>query len=246
MRALGLPADDPTVVAEGYSVRVRLGDVLTRVVTVGTLLRGDPLPWLHREVDVARHLSAAGAAVVAPHDDAGPHRAAGLDVTVWPWVEPVGGVVTQQQLGALLGDLHAALATYDADLPPLVGPLTDVRTALAVSDHAVLHAAAAELVPLALAWPRRPVHGDVHTGNLLLGADGPRWIDLEDVCSGPVEWDLASRTLTADAVAAYPGPVDVARLADCRRVRQLQVLAGVLTDDLSPPELLDDVLAALS
>jgi|GEM_PF-6915242 len=43
---LGLPSDDPVIVAEGYSVRVRLdpAPVLTRVVTLGRLLRGEPRP----------------------------------------------------------------------------------------------------------------------------------------------------------------------------------------------------------
>src|SRR4051794_23240594 len=47
---LGLPTDNPVVVSEGYSVRVRLdpAPVLTRVVTVGRILRGDPLPWMQR------------------------------------------------------------------------------------------------------------------------------------------------------------------------------------------------------
>ena len=215
------------------------------MVTVGTTLRGDPLPWLEREVAVARHLHAAGVPVAVPHDDPGPHLALGLAVTLWRWHEPVPGTATPAQVGALLADLHDALATYDADLPPLVGPLTDVATALRVSGDPVLHAVAAELVPLALSWPRRPLHGDVHTGNLLLTADGPRWIDLEDVCSGPVEWDLASRTLTDATLAAYGRPVDPGRLAACRRLRDLQVLAGLLTDDLSEPELRADVLTAL-
>lgn len=45
-RAAGLTVHDPEVVAEGYSVRVRLhpAPVVSRVVTLGRELRGDPRP----------------------------------------------------------------------------------------------------------------------------------------------------------------------------------------------------------
>lgn len=75
---------------------------------------------------------------------------------------------------------------------------------------------------------------------------GPRWIDFEDVCVGPTEWDLASMSLTDDAVAAYPGAVDRDLLADCRALRRLQVLAGVLTADLHDPTLHADLAASLT
>jgi len=123
--------------------------------------------------------------------------------------------------------------------------LTDISSALALSADAVLHAAAGELVPLALSWARRPLHGDAHPGNVLLTADGPRWTDFEDVCLGPVEWDLASMQVTDDAVAAYPGHVDRARLAECRDLRRLQTLAGVLTDDVQDASLYDELVNAL-
>jgi aminoglycoside phosphotransferase (APT) family kinase protein len=137
------------------------------------------------------------------------------------------------------------LERYDRALPTLVGPITDVTAALAISEDPVLHDAAADLLPVALTWPRRPLHGDAHTGNVLLTPEGPRWTDLEDVCVGPVEWDLASTTVTQDAVEAYPGPVDRARLADCRDLRRLQILAGVLTDDVQDPRLYDGLVEAL-
>lgn len=245
--ALGLPTDDPVVVAEGYSVRVRLAPapVVTRVVTLGRVLRGDPLPWLEREVEVGRFLAAAGAPVVAPWHDPGPHLAGGLEVTLWQWADHEPGAVGDAEFGALLGELHAALASYDADLPVLVGPLTDIASAMAVSSEPLLHRAAAVLVPLAMAWPRRPLHGDAHTGNVLLTPAGPRWTDLEDVCAGPVEWDLASTTVSEEAVAAYPGPVDRERLEDCRDLRRLQILAALLTDDLQAGTLYDGLVTRL-
>jgi hypothetical protein len=245
---LGLPCDQPVVVAEGYSVRVRLdpSPVLTRVVTVGRTLRGDPLPWMQREVAVSQFLSAAGAPVVPPWRDPGPHEALGLDVSLWRWLEPGTESMTPVAFGRLLRDLHDVLESYDAELPTLVGPLTDIAAAVRTSDDRVLQDAAARLMPLALTWPGRPLHGDAHTGNVLMTARlGPRWMDFEDVCTGPVEWDLASRTLTADYVAAYPGEVDRDRLEDCRDLRSLQVLAAILTDDIQDAGLYDEVTARL-
>lgn len=229
-RALGLPTDDPEVIAEGYSVRVHLrpAAVVTRVVTVGRELRPDPLPWLEREVSVAQFLAASGVPIVEPWTDPGPHIADGLEVSLWEWAEHDSNEVAPAQFGAMLGPLHDALASYPDDLPALAGPLTDIATALDMSSNATLHRAAAELVPLALSWPRRPLHGDAHTGNVLMTPDGPRWTDFEDVCVGPVEWDLASMTITEEALAAYAGPVDRARLADCRDLRRLQILASLL------------------
>jgi len=246
-RALGLPDDEPEVIAEGYSVRVRLhpAPVVTRVVTLGRELRPNPLPWLEREVSVAQHLAASGIPVVAPWDDPGPHIADELEVSLWHWAEHDSSEVSAADFGTMLGPLHEALATYTGDLPPLVGPLTDISTALTVSSDATLHRAAHELVPLALSWPRRPLHGDAHTGNVLMTPDGPAWTDFEDVCLGPVEWDLASMTLTHETLKAYPGPIDSTRLADCRDLRRLQILASLLVGDYEEPALYSTLVAHL-
>ena len=196
---------------------------------------------MEREIAVSEYLAAAGAPVMPPWEDAGPHEAHGLEVSLWRWLEPVPQPIPAETFGHLLKDLHDALDEYDRPLPPLVGPLTDIAAAVQSSDDAVLQ----EVVPLALTWPRRPIHGDAHTGNILATASGPLWMDFEDVCAGPVEWDLASRTLTDDFVDAYPSEVDMERLEDCRDLQDLQVLAGILTDGVQDATLYDDVCARL-
>ena len=244
---LGLPCDNPVVVAEGYSVRVRLdpAPVLTRVVTLGRVLRGEPRPWMEREIAVSRYLADAGAPVTAPWQDAGPHEAHGLDVSLWEWLEPQPDDISPAAFGSLLKELHDCLDEYAAPLPVLIGPLTDIASALALSDDPALHAGAERLLPLARAWPRRALHGDAHVGNVLMTSSGPRWTDFEDACAGPVEWDLASRTLTAAFIDAYPGDIDPARLEDCRDLRSLQILAGILSDDLQDAGLYDEITARL-
>jgi streptomycin 6-kinase len=161
------------------------------------------------------------------------------------WLASDRQAVPPEVFGGMLKDLHDALSDYEVDLPVLVGPLTDIAAALRVSDDVVLHEAAERLVPLAVTWPRCPLHGDAHTGNILSTPDGPVWMDFEDVCVGPVEWDLASRTLTPDYVGAYPGAVDSERLEQCRDLRSLQILAGILTDDLQDAGLSDEVTGRL-
>ena len=69
----------------------------------------------------------------------------------------------------------AARAAGQGDLGAVVGAL-----------HDALHRVAAQVLPLAEGWPRRPLHGDVHPGNIVLTGGGPLWVDLEDVCVGPV------------------------------------------------------------
>jgi Phosphotransferase enzyme family len=247
-RALGLPADDPEVIAEGYSVRVRLrpAPIVTRVVTVGRELRPNPLPWLEREVSVAQHLAASGVPIVGPWDDPGPHIAEGLEVSLWHWAEHDSSHVSAADFGAMLGPLHQALASYPGDLPLLAGPLTDISTGLTISSDPTLHRAADELLPLAQSWPRRPLHGDAHTGNVLTTPHGALWTDFEDVCLGPVEWDLSSMTLTDDALAPYPGTIDQTRLADCRDLRRLQILASLLVGNYDEPALYNALVTHLS
>jgi Ser/Thr protein kinase RdoA (MazF antagonist) len=47
--------------------------------------------------------------------------------------------------------------------------------------------------------PTQPVHGDVSIGNLLRTGSGLVWNDLEDVCAGPVAWDIAGLVASARA-----------------------------------------------
>jgi aminoglycoside/choline kinase family phosphotransferase len=85
-------------------------------------------------------------------------------------------------------------------------------------------------------------------GNLVYTGQGHLWLDFEDACLGPLEWDFASRTITDDAIAAYPGHLDPNRLQRCRQLRRLQILAAVLTSDMDPEaeSLRDELRSALS
>jgi Ser/Thr protein kinase RdoA (MazF antagonist) len=65
--------------------------------------------------------------------------------------------------------------------------------------------------------PAQALHGDAGIGNLLLTGEGLLWNDLEDVCRGPVEWDVAglvesarargqSEAYVGEMLDAYGGP----------------------------------------
>lgn len=240
-RRLGVAGHGAEVIADGYSLRVRVGPIITRVMTAGVPLRGDPLPWLQREVEMARWLASQQADIVPPWMDAGPYEVNGLWLSVWPSVEakePVTASAADEdalaggaEFGRRIGALHVILRRCPIELPILVGPRTDIAAALGHCGHPLLHRAAGRLLPLIAQWPRQPLHGDAHTGNLHRTSNGLRWIDFEDACVGPVEWDLASATLKPSAAAAYPGVLDIQRLADCRDLRRLQTLSSLLLSE---------------
>jgi hypothetical protein len=78
-----------------------------------------------------------------------------------------------------------------------------VSSTLHDSRHAILARAAAEQL----------LHGEPHPGNILATTQGPRFIDLETCCRGPVEFDLAH---VPEAVSdCYPG-ADGQLLLECR------------------------------
>jgi thiamine kinase-like enzyme len=105
------------------------------------------------------------------------------------------------------------------------------RVASREADVARLQAAAERLGPFleAPGGDVQPVHGDAHPGNLVATHDGLVWIDFEEVCRGPVEWDLATM-LDADAVAAHHRP-DPEVLARCTSLRTLQVVLCLIALD---------------
>ena len=78
----------------------------------------------------------------------------------------------------------------------------------------------------------QPLHGDAHPGNVIATREGLVWIDFEDACLGPVEWDLATM-MDAGAIGPRHRP-DPDVLARCRELRALQIALAMvaLHDDL--------------
>jgi Ser/Thr protein kinase RdoA (MazF antagonist) len=81
----------------------------------------------------------------------------------------------------------------------------------------------------------QPLHGDAHPGNLPASRDGLPWIDFEDVCRGPVEWDLAT-VMDVAAVGRLHRP-DHERLARCtERALQVALALAVFSDEFGDRE----------
>lgn len=228
----GVAVEDPVVLHDLFSVRVHLrpAPVVARIPTWVTRLRSGT-DALAREIDVATYLAGAGAPVVAPSAELppGPHHRDGYDVTFWTYARPdPDRTATAEDCAAMLPDLHAALRGYPDELPALANGPAEVHRWLATldtrdhglgaDDIAALHRAAHHLAPL-LDAPGQPLHGDAHAGNLLATRGRLLWIDLEEVCRGPLEWDLA----TIGEPVAFPD-ADPDRLAACGQLRTLQVV----------------------
>jgi len=174
-----------------------------------TLARLRDREWFAEEMRLARFLAEGGAPIAPPaHDvDAGPHTRDGFHVTFWRWIDHAPAGRDAAAAGRALRKLHGALADYDGRLPTC-DRLGEVRRLLRVlppfEGIADLRALADRLEPL----DGRPVHGDAHLRNVLWSRDGPLWGDLENVCRGPIEYDLACLRFrpsaeSEEAIAAY-------------------------------------------
>jgi Ser/Thr protein kinase RdoA (MazF antagonist) len=187
--------------------------VVARVPLTFTLARG--AEWFAQELELAGFLAAHGAPVAPPAADVepGPHRHDGLLVTFWAYVEHDPARADPELAGRSLRDLHGVLAAYPGVLPAcgrvdevaaLLGRLEPSPLASA-DELAAMRAACGRVSPLP---PGQPLHGDAHLRNVLWRRDGPLWSDLENACSGPVEFDLASLLWRGmpgsdEALAAY-------------------------------------------
>ena len=251
-RENGLRVGEPFVLADLFSLMVHLRPVpvVARVATRMPRLRAPIAPWLEREIAVAGYLWGRGAPVVAPSGELppGPHERDGLWISFWTHVPPdPERVPTADDCSAMLPDLHDALRSYPGDLPALgaddiprgLGQLARAGDLLSEADVGLLRASAERLRPL---WEApgddvRPLHGDAHPGNLIAARGGGLvWIDFEDACLGPAEWDLAT-IMDPAAVAAHHSP-DPGRMARCTELRALQVALSLIAfrDDLGDLE----------
>lgn len=153
---------------------------------------------------VAAHLAKAGAPIAKPLSGVAPmvDDATGFIVTLWQRIDVEADRVEPTDAARTLRVLHEHLDRYD-------GPLPDVRSHVQLARRALDDGRAMAALPTpdrdtlrnaidilterlgAFDFGGRVLHGEPHLGNLLASRDGPKWIDLEDVCMGPLEWDVA-------------------------------------------------------
>lgn len=101
-------------------------------------------------------------------------------MTLWRFTRhDPGHAFAPAEVGALLGELHAAVREFPGETGD-AGPVDDLGRMLDFTEDDRLRAEAARVVAGLPELPVQPLHGDAHAGNLVLTEDGPRWLDFED------------------------------------------------------------------
>lgn len=220
---LGLRAENTTVLHRSNNVVVRVNEVVLKVGTDHVRMR--------REVEVARDAARAGGPVLTPHADA--LEVGRFVVSAWPYLRVDSTPAGDEAAARALRELHRALAQTRASSPRLADRLDEVRRllddervtgALDGAGRVFLSSALDRVSAAAAESPgERALHAEPHDGNRLTIGGVVVYIDLEAVCIGPVEWDLAC---LPDAVAEEVWPDHDGRL---RRTLRLGVSACVST-----------------
>ena len=220
--ALDLSVDDTIVLSNSNRLAVLMlpCDALVRVAPVG---QGTP----EFEVELARRLAGTEGpvAVLDPRVAPGAYERDGFVVTFWTYYEPAAPrEIPPADYANALERLHAGMRNVDVATPHFTDRVAwalrlvesrDLTPALLDADR--------ELLDDTLRSRRRAIddrgaaeqllHGEPHPGNLLSTRNGPRFIDLETCCRGPVEFDLAH--VPGAVSACYPN-ADAILLGECR------------------------------
>lgn len=219
--SLGLTVDDARVLHNSNKLAVRLlpCDVLARVAPVGQ-------QNARFEVDLAQRLTQADCPVgtLEPRVEPGVYERDGWVITLWTYYEPVtSGDAPPADYADALQRLHAGMRGVDVRTPHFTDRVESAQQIVADRDSSPgFPDAERELLGDTLRDLRRVIsshgaeqllHGEPHPGNLLNTKDGLLFIDLETMCRGPVEFDLAHAPEEVDE--HYPG-IDEDLLRDCR------------------------------
>jgi len=199
--ALDLRADDAVVLHDSNRLAVRLlpCDVLVRVAHVANQAGAE------FEVEVARRLAETDSPVAAlePRVEPRVYVRDGFVVTLWTYYEPVSTRdVTPAEYAQALARLHAGMREIDLTAPHFTDRIAEAQQLVASRDHTPkLADDDRALLSTTLRSLRRAIgdrgaaeqllHGEPHPGNVLSTKTGPRFIDLETCCRGPIEFDLA-------------------------------------------------------
>jgi hypothetical protein len=230
----GIPVAEPRVLGSCNNTIVHLAPRQLVAKVCATSRRPAGAAMLGTELDVARHLVAAGAPIAAPSLElpAEVHRHDEHAITFWRYHAPSGAAPDAAAGGRALAAVHQALDTYPGPLPSFLsrqvrraGRLIaepNALPALPPPDRALLAAEHARLTAALEGrdLASRALHGDPHPANFLAARAGCLMIDFESACAGPLEWDLSALSeAAADCFAADPE-----LLALLRRLRSICVV----------------------
>jgi Phosphotransferase enzyme family len=243
----GVEVTQPRVLHHSNNVLVHLAPAPVVAKVAETPRRGQGTASIARELAIGHFLAGRDAPAVPPATilPAGPHTADGLELAFWRYCpHDANAELDGRAAGESLAALRDALSGYPNELPPFTAQVEHAGAilareplpALAAADRGFLAELHEELSVTLAATPLsvRPLHGEVHLGNLLATADGLRWIDFEDACAGPLEWDLTG--LPKQALEAFPD-VDQSLLELLRDVRSCCVAAWCWRSPERAPEL---------
>ena len=196
-RDQGLDPQRPVVISDRQVVLVHLAPepVVARVGVEDVF--GPRLDWQRGAVAFVRYLADAGAPVVPPSDlvPAGPFETDGMVVSFWTFVEDRSELpLDPRAAGEGLRRIHELALSYDGELaafwPPVEAEALLERAALSSEERELLRRT---IDRIALPErPQQPLHGDAHIWNCVRTAEGPLWIDFDEACRGPLEWDAAT------------------------------------------------------
>ena len=239
-RRLGLGAVAPEVLKLAHHTTLRLAPlpIVARVLSAGSFERAWPI--MRKEIDVARHLAGAGAPVIAPAPEAGPHEVETCLISLWSFVDhrAAAGDDDARAAARALREIHLALRSYPAPLAPFTGNIDHcgallagdaALAALAPADRDFLRARYDDLRTqlAAMNFTSVPLHGDTHIGNVMITPNGAVWADLETVCTGPIEWDLVQ---LAPSTRDVFGPTDPDLMALLSQLRSVTVAVWCWAD----------------
>jgi hypothetical protein len=234
-RSLGVRVESPMILKDSNNTIIDLGvDDLVAKVATSTLAgsgRGFDV-----EFSVLRHLHHRSTTTSrlsdrVPH---GPHQAGASRLFFMDRLEITDDTFDRRAAGDVLLATHVALASYEGELPDFVDTIAlgaeclsdpERSPTLPVAERSFCTRAWVDLRSRLAndTWAPTVLHGDPWVGgNLVMTTAGPRLLDFEAVCRGPLEWDLSALGELPDGAIS----VDVELLRTCRLLRSLLV-AGV-------------------
>lgn len=200
--ARGVRPDRCDILQNGNTLVLRLTDDLVARVVQDREGPRQGTGWFEREIGVAAHLARRGAPVIPLHPKLrpGPYEHLGFPINFWKFVSVLDREPAPAEIGRTLWQCHEALRGFEGALPEMailtetlaMMDLLRERKAFPPDTLELLRTRLEASLAALERFPRQPLHGDAHPGNLLATADGLIWTDWEDTFRGPVEWDLAS------------------------------------------------------
>jgi Ser/Thr protein kinase RdoA (MazF antagonist) len=197
---LGMQVDEPEFLRSTNNtvLWLRPSPVVAKIAPNGD----NRLSWEHA---IASSLYRCGGPVVGPLEIGGLalHTSDGYEMTFWPYHPQDGSQPSSAAMADALQAMHRAvdrvaeeerLPSWDVGPQDVLSRLDDhsFASTLEEGDRRLLRSALARYPEIpSTSASTRGLHGSPHGFNVLMVEGEVRFIDLESVCLGPVEWDLA-------------------------------------------------------